>query len=276
MCNMCEYSTGGYKGKTLIYAATHGWYSSYTSGAYKNRHPASFVKKAVKDALNGKRNLPPYVQDFWQAGYKPHNYGYSEGKRFYKTIGDNDYFYYIQDKQRLKKATAAYEKAGSVGPIVYYNQGDYNHRFSGPGGTNTIKSAGCGPTSLAICISTLTGRRVTPIQVADWGAKQGLYIQGEGWSHSCPGIMANHWGLKCKKIARSKKNLKTVLRKGQLVVAVMGPGHFTSGGHYIVLYGLNSKGQILVSDCGSRSRNGAWNFDIVFNETKDGYWQIYK
>lgn len=276
MCNMCEYSTGGYKGKTLIYAATHGWYSSYTSGAYKKRHPASFVKKAVKDALNGKRNLPPYVQDFWQAGYKPHNYGYSEGKRFYKTIGDNDYFYYIQDKQRLKKATAAYEKAGSVGPIVYYNQGDYNHRFSGPGGTNTIKSAGCGPTSLAICISTLTGRRVTPIQVADWGAKQGLYIQGEGWSHSCPGIMANHWGLKCKKIARSKKNLKTVLRKGQLVVAVMGPGHFTSGGHYIVLYGLNSKGQILVSDCGSRSRNGAWNFDIVFNETKDGYWQIYK
>lgn len=276
MCNMCEYSTGGYKGKTLIYAATHGWYSSYTSGAYKNRHPASFVKKAVKDALNGKRNLPPYVQDFWQAGYKPHNYGYSEGKRFYKTIGDNDYFYYIQDKQRLKKATAAYEKAGSVGPIVYYNQGDYNHRFSGPRGTNTIKSAGCGPTSLAICISTLTGRRVTPIQVADWGAKQGLYIQGEGWSHSCPGIMANHWGLKCKKIARSKKNLKTVLRKGQLVVAVMGPGHFTSGGHYIVLYGLNSKGQILVSDCGSRSRNGAWNFDIVFNETKDGYWQIYK
>lgn len=276
MCNMCEYSTGGYKGKTLIYAATHGWYSSYTSGAYKNRHPASFVKKAVKDALNGKRNLPPYVQDFWQAGYKPHNYGYSEGKRFYKTIGDNDYFYYIQDKQRLKKATAAYEKAGSVGPIVYYNQGDYNHTFSGPGGTNTIKSAGCGPTSLAICISTLTGRRVTPIQVADWGAKQGLYIQGEGWSHSCPGIMANHWGLKCKKIARSKKNLKTVLRKGQLVVAVMGPGHFTSGGHYIVLYGLNSKGQILVSDCGSRSRNGAWNFDIVFNETKDGYWQIYK
>lgn len=276
MCNMCEYSTGGYKGKTLIYAATHGWYSSYTSGAYKNRHPASFVKKAVKDALNGKRNLPPYVQDFWQAGYKPHNYGYSEGKRFYKTIGDNDYFYYIQDKQRLKKATAAYEKAGSVGPIVYYNQGDYNHTFSGPGGTNTIKSAGCGPTSLAICISTLTGRRVTPIQVADWGAKQGLYIQKKGWSHSCPGIMANHWGLKCKKIARSKKNLKTVLKKGQLVVAVMGPGHFTFRGHYIVLYGLNSKDQILVSDCGSRSRNGAWNFDIVFNETKDGYWQIYK
>lgn len=276
MCNMCEYSSGNYKGKTLIYAATHGWYSSYTSGAYKNRHPASFVKKAVKDALNGKRNLPPYVQDFWQAGYKPHNYGYSEGKRFYKTIGDNDYFYYIQDKQRLKKATAAYEKAGSVGSIVYYNQGDYNHTFSGPGGTNTIKSAGCGPTSLAICISTLTGRRVTPIQVADWGAKQGLYIQGEGWSHSCPGIMANHWGLKCKKIARSKKDLKGVLKKGQLVVAVMGPGHFTSGGHYIVLYGLNSKGQILVSDCGSRARNGAWNFDTVFNETKDGYWQIYK
>ena len=61
-----------------------------------------------------------------------------------------------------------------------------------------------------------------------------------------------------------------------LFIVLVPPGHFTSGGHYIVLYGLNSKGQILVSDCGSRSRNGAWNFDIVFNETKDGYWQIYK
>lgn len=43
MCNMCEY--GQYKGKSLMYTATHGWYESYTSGAYRNRHPASFVKK---------------------------------------------------------------------------------------------------------------------------------------------------------------------------------------------------------------------------------------
>ena len=70
----------------------------------------------------GKRNLPPYVQDFWQAGYKPHNYGYSEGKSFTKQSEDNDYFTIFRINKVLKKATAAYEKAGSVGPIVYYNQ----------------------------------------------------------------------------------------------------------------------------------------------------------
>ena len=274
MCNMIEY--GKHKGKTFRQLFATGWYGAYSSGDYQKRHPVKFVKKAVTDAMNGKRNIPPYVLDFCQLGKHSPTYSYPGGDRFYKNIGDNSYYYNIKDKKRLKKATVAYEKAGSVGPIVYYNQGDYNHRFSGPNGSNSIKKAGCGPTSLAICISTLTGRRVTPIEVSDWGAKQGLYIQNEGWDHSCPQIFANHWGLKCKKIERTKKSLKAVLKKGQLVVAVMGPGHFTKRGHYIVLYGLDKNGKILVSDCGSRSRNGAWDFDIVFNETKVGYWHIYK
>lgn len=284
MCNMCEY--GQYKGKSLMYTATHGWYESYTSGAYRNRHPASFVKKAVTEALNGKRNLPPYVQDFWQTGYKPKNYGYDQGNRFYKTIGDNDYFYKIQDKQKLKKVTAAYEKAsstGSLGPVVYYNQAEYHHTFSGPGGTNTLKSAGCGATSMAICISTLTGRKVTPIQTSDWGAKHGLYQQGSGWVHSCPYTFAEHWGLKCKGLGSSKKALRSSLEKGHLVVALMKHGIFTSGnGHYIVLYGLDKNGKILVSDCGKRARCGAWDFDTVYNSAKLGmdsngpFWQIYK
>lgn len=277
MCNMTEYSDDPqYKGKPLFQIATSNWYGSYKNGAYKKRHPSKFVVKAVKDALNGKRNIPPYVLEFGRLGTRPYNYDYDKGSRFYKDIGDNSYCYTIQDKQRLKKATAAYEKAGSVGSIVYYCQGDYGQSFSGPGGTNTIATAGCGPTSMAICISTLTRRKVTPVQVSRWGAKQGLYVQNDGWDHSCPRIMAEHWGLKCKNIPRTKKALKAALKKGQLVVAVMGPGHFTLKGHFIVLYGLDSSGKILVSDCGKRARNGAWNFDIVFNETKDGYWQIYK
>jgi hypothetical protein len=60
-------------------------------------------------------------------------------------------------------------------------------------------------------------------------------------------------------------------------------GIFTSGnGHYIVLYGLDKNGKILVSDCGKRARCGAWDFDTVYNSAKLGmdsngpFWQIYK
>lgn len=52
MCNLAEY--GSYRGKGLMGTAKSGWYSAYTSGAYKKRHPAAFVKRAVKDAINGK------------------------------------------------------------------------------------------------------------------------------------------------------------------------------------------------------------------------------
>ena len=72
----------------------------------------------------------------------------------------------IKDKKRLKKQTKAYEAAlsggGYSGAVVYYNQGDSpwgKHRFRGPYGTNKIKPAGCGPTSMAICISTITGQQ---------------------------------------------------------------------------------------------------------------------
>lgn len=288
MCNLAEY--GSYRGKGLMGTAKSGWYAAYTSGAYKNRHPASFVKRAVKDAINGKRNLPPYVLEFWTAGYKPKTWNYSSGERFYKTIGDNDYYYNIKDKTRLSKQTKAYEAAlaggGYSGAVVYYNQGDSpwgNHRFSGPGGSNKIRPAGCGPTSMAICISTITGKKVTPIQTCDWAAKQGYYQQGAGWEHSTPAAIAKHWNLKCQGLGYNKSNLKKALKEGKMVVAIMAPGHFTKGGHYIVLYGLSKDGSKLqVADCGGRARNGWWNVDTVFNEARSGagangpFWAISK
>lgn len=286
MCNLCEY--GAYKGKSLMGTAKGGWYSAYTSGAYKKRNPASFVKRAVKDALNGKRNIPPYVLEFWSAGYKSKNWNYAAGERFYKRIGGNDFYYNIKDKKRLKKQTKEYNAALSGyggGSVVYYNQGESpwkKHIFRGPGGSNSIKRAGCGPTSMAICISTLTGRRVTPIETCDWAAKQGYYIQGDGWSHSTPNALAKHYNLKCQGLGYSKAKLRAALKSGKLVVALMGPGHFTDGGHYIVLRGITKKGKILVADCGGRNRNGSWPFDTVFSEAKSGagsggpFWAIYK
>lgn len=286
MCNLCEY--GAYQGKGLMGTAKGGWYAAYTSGAYKNRNPASFVKRAVKDALNGKRNIPPYVLEFWAAGHKSKNWNYAAGERFYKRIGDNDYYYNIKDKKRLKKQTKEYNAALSGnggGSVVYYNQGESpweKHRFSGPHGSNRIKEAGCGPTSMAICISTLTGRRVTPIDTCDWAAKQGYYWQGSGWSHDTPKALAKHYKLKCQGLGYSKTKLRAALKSGKLVVALMGPGHFTKHGHYIVLRGITKDGKILVSDCGGRNRNGAWAFNTVFSEAKSSagsggpFWAIYK
>lgn len=78
-----------------------------------------------------------------------------------------------------------------VKKVVYFNQGEEPWR-SMTYGTSTIGAAGCGPTSLAIVISTLTGQNVTPQMTASYAISNGEYVPGVGTSHSFPTNAAHH------------------------------------------------------------------------------------
>lgn len=57
------------------------------------------------------------------------------------------------------------------------------------------------------------------------------------------------------------------LSQGKLVVALMSKGHFTSSGHFMVLRGVTSDGQILVADPASYTRSEkSWDLAIILNE----------
>ena len=57
------------------------------------------------------------------------------------------------------------------------------------------------------------------------------------------------------------------LSYGKLVVAIMTKGHFTSGGHFIVLRGVTAAGNILVADPASYTRSEKeWDIGIILNE----------
>lgn len=150
--------------------------------------------------------------------------------------------------------------------VVYYNQGDAAWK-SLPYSTSTIGSSGCGPTSMAICISTLTGKKVTPRQTCEWAGKNGYYIKGSGSLHSVIPGLAKHYNVKCKAIGEDKSQIIKALKTGKLVVALMAPGHFTDNGHFIVLTGIKD-GKITVADCGSRNRTKqTWSLDLIVNES---------
>ncbi len=60
--------------------------------------------------------------------------------------------------------------------------------------------------------------------------------------------------------------IRDALSSGKLVVAIMTKGHFTSGGHFIVLRGVKD-GQIMVADPASTTRSGKlWDLSIILNE----------
>ena len=56
---------------------------------------------------------------------------------------------------------------GNSKDVVYFSQYDSRWGSLMYGKTNTIAGAGCGPTSLAICVSTLTNKTVLPPDICD-------------------------------------------------------------------------------------------------------------
>ena len=52
----------------------------------------------------------------------------------------------------------------------------------------------------------------------------------------------------------------------------MSKGHFTTGGHFIVLRGITEDGKILVADPASYSRSEKeWDLSIILNESNKAY-----
>ena len=97
-----------------------------------------------------------------------------------------------------------YDTVGKgVKKVVYNNQGE-DHWAGMSYGASTIKASGCGPTSLAIVISTLTGQTVTPEMTCAFSIANGEYIYGLGTCHSFPTNAAHHWGLNCERVGKDR------------------------------------------------------------------------
>ncbi len=154
--------------------------------------------------------------------------------------------------------------------VVYYNQLDSRWSNEMYGRSSTIGAAGCGPTALAICVSTLTGRDVDPPAVCAWSVRNGHRCEGNGSYHSLIPEGAKHYGLKVEKLGRSSaRELEQHLSSGKLVIAIMAKGHFTSNGHFIVLRGITEDGKVLVADPASYKRSGQeWDMSIILNEAR--------
>lgn len=156
---------------------------------------------------------------------------------------------------------------GGVVELVYFNQGE-EPWASAAFGPDLIMGFGCGPTAMSMVVSTLSGQVVDPAQMAQLAAQQGYCAPGSGSYLSLVEGMARYFGLTAQPCGEiSAGELCQRLASGQLMVALMGPGHFTTGGHFIVLRGATLTGQVLVADPNSRERSLAlWDPQLILDE----------
>src|SRR5699024_10685698 len=114
-----------------------------------------------------------------------------------------------------------YDTVGNgVKEVVYFNQLE-EPWASLPYASSTVANSGCGPTSMAIVISTLTGKNVTPEMTKSFAEDNGEYVQGQGTSHSFIGNAAAHWGLTCERVGKDRMDdVVQALKEGKMVVEI--------------------------------------------------------
>ena len=164
---------------------------------------------------------------------------------------------------------------GGPVPIVYYRQDD--ERWGDLlYGSDPICSHGCGPTAMAMVVSSLTDTLIDPPSMARWAVAKGYWARHSGSYHSIVIGTAEAFGLHAESFtARDADSLVEALFSGKLLVALMGPGHFTQGGHFIILRGVTLSGEILVADPASEERSlTSWDARLILEElsssTADG------
>jgi hypothetical protein len=155
--------------------------------------------------------------------------------------------------------------------VVYFNQLDEKYANK-PYGTDKIGTHGCGPTSLAIVVSSLGDRVVDPIEMAAWAVANGGWCEGNGSYHSLIPAAAKAFGLNVEgDVQNDPQKIIDALANGKLVIALMSKGHFTSSGHFMVLRGVTADGKILVADPASHKRSEQeWDFSIILDEARRG------
>ncbi len=128
----------------------------------------------------------------------------------------------------------------------------------------------CGPTTLSMVAVQLMGdTSLTPRAVADFAEEWGYVSPGGGSDWVLMSEGAEILGLTVEEISPDESWVRSEIEAGHPVVCIMGPGHFTTGGHYIVICGIDGD-KFLINDCNSYTRtNQSWDFDTFKDEIRN-------
>lgn len=130
---------------------------------------------------------------------------------------------------------------------------------------------GCGPTCLSMVCCGITGNtKWNPYRVAVMAEKGGYYVEGSGTAWSLMYDGAAKLGLRAEKVSFDEDSIFRTLRQGKPVICVVGPGDFTTQGHFLVLTGIDDSGKILLHDPNSRKRSGkSWELSELMPQIRD-------
>lgn len=143
-------------------------------------------------------------------------------------------------------------------------------------GDDYMAVTGCGPTALSMVYTGLTGdTSLNPYEMAKLAQNNGYYVNGSGSSWNMMLGLASQIGLDANEISLDENSIKKELSAGNPIICIMGPGDFTTSGHFIVLTGITDDGKVQVNDPNSvKNSQKTWELERIMSQMRD-LW-VYK
>ncbi len=151
----------------------------------------------------------------------------------------------LQDEENISydgdRAKSWNIELGEYKGLTYYSQIDSrwkNNLYTSTGNrTQTIGSSGCGPTCASMIVSSIKGT-ITPPQMADIFVRNGYRSSNNGTYWSAYRAVADEFNIGYTETSDIQRALE-LLRNNNYIIVSCGNGLFTTGGHYIVLAGID-------------------------------------
>ena len=155
--------------------------------------------------------------------------------------------------------------------------------YSAPGEKTTIAASGCGPTAMAMVLATWADPSVTPKTECAWALAHGYkaphqgtyygYFEPAGARYGLQMTRLNYASLYGNATSAYHAQVKDALDRGELVIACMGPGNWTSSGHYVLAWKIDGD-TIYINDPASTKAARTKGSYSLFRQQVKYYWVI--
>ncbi len=141
-------------------------------------------------------------------------------------------------------------------------------------GSDFAAITACGPVCLSMAAVYLTGDSTySPDAMIRFASDNGYYVSGSGSSWTLISEGGEKLGFQVTELPLDENLIRKALDACTPVICVVGPGDFTTSGHFLVMVGYED-GMIRINDPNSRENsNTLWAYDDIKGQIRN-LWSI--
>lgn len=143
-----------------------------------------------------------------------------------------------------------------------------------PYGSDVAGLTGCGPVCLSMAAFYLTGDpQYSPDRMLRFASENGYYVSGSGSSWTLISQGGVQLGFDVTELPLDENRIRRNLEVGVPIIFVVGPGDFTSTGHFLVMTGWED-GKIRLNDPNSVANSQRlWSYEELKGQIRN-LWAI--